>query len=146
MNQCGADYDPSLHSSMFLWYITVSDLTDTSEYFWFGLPIYDNRHAFSPEFAQQDGGKEDSTSSFIYNPAADTFLDIPVVEGTPNLLNRDMLPTIQYAFKLAQERGFMKNTKYENLGITSMYIGWELPGTFDVGMDVQNMRLLAGKK
>ena len=146
VNQCGADYDPSLHSSMFLWYITVSDLTDTSEYFWFGLPIYDNRHAFSPEFAQQDGGKEDSTSSFIYNPAADTFLDIPVVEGTPNLLNRDMLPTIQYAFKLAQERGFMKNTKYENLGITSMYIGWELPGTFDVGMDVQNMRLLAGKK
>lgn len=68
------------------------------------------------------------------------------MEGTPNLLNRDMLPTIQYAFKLAQERGFMKNTKYENLGITSMYIGWELPGTFDVGMDVQNMRLLAGKK
>ena len=52
---------------------------------------------------------------------------------------------IRHAFELAQSRGFLKNTKYENLGITSMYIGWELPGTFDVGMDVNNMKLLAGK-
>lgn len=145
-NQCGAAYDPSLHSSMFLWYITINDLTNPSDYFWFGLPIYDNRSDFSPEFAQQDGGKEDSTDSFIYNPAGDTFLDMPVKVGVNNLLSRDMLPVIKYAFDLAQERGFMKNAKFENLGITSMYIGWELPGVFNVGMDVYNMQLLAGKK
>mgnify|MGYP005773783703 CR=1 FL=1 len=145
-NQCGADYDPNLHSSMFLWYITVSDLTDTSQYLWFGLPIYDNRHDYSLEFAAQDGGKEDSTDAFIYNPGGEIFLDMPVKVGVNNVLSRDMLPTIKYAFELAQERGFMKNTKFENLGITSMYIGWELPGTFNVGMDVYNMQLLAGKK
>lgn len=146
INQCGTEYNPNLHSSMFLWYITVSDLTNPSEYFWFGLPIYDNRSDYSPEFAAQDGGKEDSTSAFIFNPAGNTFLDLPVRTGNNNILSRDMLPTIRQAFALAQERGFMKNVGYENLGITSMYIGWELPGTFDVGMEVNDMRLLAGRK
>lgn len=144
-NHCGEAYDPGLHSAMFLWYVTVADVTDTSQYFWFGLPIYDNRKPFSDEFAAQDGGKEDSTDAFIYNPAGNTFLDMPVTVGVPNLLSRDMLPTIYYAFDLAQQRGFMQNTKKENLCITLMYIGWELPGTFDVGIDVHKMNLFAGK-
>ncbi|MFQ7701681.1 MAG: hypothetical protein ACLRL0_10530 [Christensenellaceae bacterium] len=145
VNQCGAGYNPGLHSSMFLWYVTINDITKPSDYFWFGLPIYDNRSDYSPEFAAQDGGKEDSTGAFIFNPAGNTFLDMPVKPGNHNILSRDMLPVIRHAFELAQSRGFLKNTKYENLGITSMYIGWELPGTFDVGMDVNNMKLLAGK-
>lgn len=143
-NQCGAGYNPDLHSSMFLWYVTVSDLTNPSEYLWFGLPIYDNRRDYSSEFAQQDGGKEDSTTAFIYNPSGDKFLNMPVKVGNYNVLSHDVLPLINYAFDLAQSRGFMKNVKYDNLGITSMYIGWELPGTFDVGMDVYDMRILAG--
>lgn len=144
-NHCGAEYNTGLHSAMFLWYVTLND-TVTKDYMWFGLPIYDNRSTFSSEFAQQDGGKEDSTTKFIYNPAGDTFLDLPVAVGVNNVLSRDMLPTIKYAFNLAQERGFMKDSKFENLAMSLMYIGWELPGTFDVGMDVYNMQLLAGKK
>lgn len=144
-NHNGDDYDTNLHSAMFLWYVTLRDCNN-GDYMWFGLPIYDNRHTYSPEYAMQDGGKEDSTDKFIFNPAADGFLDLPVTAGIRNVLNKDMLPTIEKAFGTAKERGFLKNSAWEDMEISLMYIGWELPGTFDVGMDVYAMKLLGGLK
>lgn len=144
------NYNPNLHTALFIWYITLNDLDPKSptyqDYLWFGLPIYDYRYDYSPFFAQQDSGKEDRTDKFIINPAGDTFLNDVVTLNTPQYMSIDAFQMLKDAYDLAVSRGFMKGTKFENLSIGSMYIGWELPGTFDVAMEVYKISLVAGKK
>jgi len=37
----------------------------------------------------------------------------------------------------------LKDTQLEDLGIGSMNFGWEVPGTFDCGLQFKNLRLTA---
>lgn len=142
------NYNPELHTALFIWYITLNDMDPQSptygDYFWFGLPIYDYRHDYSPFFAQQDAGKEDKTDKFIINPKGQDFLNSVVRLKAPQKIQKDVLGMLKDGYELAVSRGFMKNTIFEKLSITSMYIGWELPGNFDVAMNVDKMSIKAG--
>lgn len=144
------NFNPNLHTALFIWYITLNDLDPESptygDYFWFGLPIYDYRHDYSPYFAQQDSGKEDRTDKFIVNLAGDTFLNSIVSLNVQQYMQFDAYQSLKDSYDLAVERGFLKNTKFENMSIASMYIGWELPGNFDVAMDVNAISIKAGKR
>lgn len=141
------NFNPDLHTALFIWYITLNDYGPdgrTRDYFWFGLPIYDYRHDFSPFFAQQDSGKEDRTDKFIVNLAGDTFLSDIVGLNIPQYMHFDAYEALEEAYNLAVRRGFLKGTKFENMCIGSMYIGWELPGSFDVSMSVYNISIKTG--
>lgn len=144
------NFNPNLHTALFIWYITLNDLDPESptygDYFWFGLPIYDYRHDYSPFFAQQDSGKEDRTDKFIVNLAGDTFLNSIVSLNVQQYMQFDAYQSLRDSYDLAVERGFLKNTKFENMSIASMYIGWELPGNFDVAMDVNAISIKTGKR
>ncbi|GAB3427378.1 hypothetical protein [Niabella aquatica] len=142
------NFNPELHTALFIWYITLNDIDPQSptygEYFWFGLPIYDYRHDYSPFFAQQDSGKEDRTDKFVINPRGQDFLNSVVRLNVPQYMRHDVFGMLKDAYKLAVSRGFMKNTTFEKLSIANMYIGWELPGNFDVAMKVDKMSIKAG--
>ncbi len=142
------NYNPDLHTALFIWYITLNDLDPASptygDYFWFGLPIYDYRHDFSPYFAQQDSGKEDRTDKFIVNLAGDTFLNSIVSLNVQQYMQFDAYEALKQSYDLAVSRGFLKNTKFENMSISSMYIGWELPGNFDVSIVVDKISIKTG--
>ena len=144
------NFNPNLHTALFIWYITLNDIDPNSvsygDYFWFGLPIYDYRHDYSPYFAQQDSGKEDRTDKFVVNLAGDTFLNSIVSLNVQQYMGFDAYQSLQDAYNLAVERGFLKGTKFENMSIGSMYIGWELPGNFDVSMTVDKISIQTGKR
>ncbi|MBN8786162.1 MAG: hypothetical protein J0I84_03675 [Terrimonas sp.] len=141
-------FNSGLHTALFIWYITLNDRDPASptygDYFWFGLPIYDYRYDYSPFFAQQDGGKEDKTDKFVINPKGEDFLNNTVRLNEPQHMQVDVFGMLKNAYELAVSRGFMKNTTFEKLSIASMYIGWELPGNFDVAMKVDKISMKAG--
>ena len=143
------NYRPDLHTALFIWYLALKDLNPDSkgygDYYWFGLPIYDYRYDYSPLFAAQDSGKEDRTNQFIVNPDGHTFLNTVVTLNEKQYLQYDAYQAVKDAYDLARSRGFMKDSAFEDLAINNIYIGWELPGNFDVSMTVDQMSLKAGK-
>lgn len=73
--------NPALHCAQFVWYVTLqnrnADSADFGKYVWFGLNLFDNRMAgsVSDGFAAQDGGKEQNTGAFIYQPSSAVWAD-----------------------------------------------------------------------
>ena len=145
-----ADYDPARHAAQFSWYLSIQNRNSASphygDYLWFGMPIFDNRQAVVQESYFQDGGKEDTTHKFIYNMSAAHYMDQGLVAGEWMRMDIDILPYVQRAIELAYEEGFLQGTTPEELGVANMNIGWELPGTFDVEMELRDLSLAAVEK
>lgn len=140
-------YNPGLHAAQFSWYITVQNRNSSSsqygDYFWFGLPIFDNREPLPKESYFKDGGKEDTTHKFIYNMDASHYLQEGLKVGEWATIELDLLPYMLHARDLAFENGFLEGTLPEELAVSNMNLGWELPGTFDVEMNIRNLELRA---
>jgi hypothetical protein len=145
--------DASLHAAQFLLYLYVQNLSSKNEpgygdKIWFGLPIFDSRYEFSPQYSGEDAGKDDASHQFIYNVGAADFLwENFFKDGKPfgSIDNKwvnieiDVLPHIKAAYKTARERGYLKETAFEKLYVSGMNMGWELPGTYDVEMQVEDL-------
>lgn len=131
-----------LHSAQFQWYITVQNRNNSSSefgrYIWLGLNFHDKRYDFAPFYAAQDGGKENNTGAFIYLPDMQPLMsDKGKAEVNKKFsVDINILSIIQDAFTLAQQRNFLTKTKWEDLYIGASNIGWEVPGTYDVAVDI----------
>ncbi len=137
----------SLHSAQFQWYITVQNRNEASadygKYIWFGLSFYEKRYDFPPAYAAQDGGKEHNTGAFIYVP---DMAEIMKNEGKTEIgknmhVDVNILPLIESAFDLAQQRNYLQNTVWEDLFVTSSNIGWEMPGTYDATVRIDSINI-----
>lgn len=144
-NHMRGPVNPALHAAQLLWYITVQNRNTESEdfgkYIWFGLQLYDSRYTFPGFYADEDGGKDVNTGMFIYLPASSEFLAKQVTPGSSVSVEYNVLSQIRAAFSLAQSRGYLTNTTFEDLYIGGMNIGWELPGTFDVCVEIDDLNL-----
>lgn len=144
-NHMKGQINPDLHAAQLLWYITVQNRNtqsaDFGKYIWFGLQLYDSRYTFPTFYADEDGGKEVNTGMFIYQPEATDFLEKAVTVGEFVSVEYNALSRIRQAFALAQSRGYLTNTAFEDLYIGAMNIGWELPGTFDVCVEISDLNL-----
>lgn len=137
------DYSPDVHAAQFQIFFTVQNRNKRSKGYgdllWFGIPIYDNRHRFAPEFKAQDFG---GTAKFIFTPGGQTFTTNSAHDGRWVVIEKDLLPLMREALKMAWARGFLKaSTALEDYHMGGMNMGWELPGTFDVEMQVRNLSL-----
>ena len=142
------DYSPDVHAAQFQIFFTVQNRNRHSNGFgdllWFGIPIYDNRNRFAPEFKAQDFG---GTAKFIFTPSGKTFATNSAHDGNWVVIDKDLRPLMHEALKTAWARGFLKASK--SIGdyyIGGMNMGWELPGTFDVEMQVRNLSLMIEQK
>ena len=139
--------DPTLHSAQFQWYITVQNRNTSSaeygKYIWFGLCFHDKRYDYAPFFAAQDGGKENNTGMFIYVPDMKPIMSAQgkAEIGKKFSVDVDVLPIIHSAFTLAQQRNFLTKTKWEELYIGTTNIGWEVPGTYDVAVEINQLNI-----
>lgn len=146
-NKTGSGYNSDLHTAQFTQYLAIEDgnkkSTGYGDFLWFGLPFYDYRYPDVQLYAAKDTGKTDATQKFIYTMASrDLFGENP----TPKkwiIIDRDILPFVKKAYQTAKENGYLKNTTFEDLTISSMNIGWEIPGTFDCGMLFRSPSLTA---
>jgi hypothetical protein len=137
------DYTPNLHAAQFQIFFTLQNRNRQSpgygDLVWFGVPIYDNRARFPNAFKEQDFG---GTAKFIFTPGGKTFTSNSVHDGSWVVIDKDLLPLMREALETAWARGFLKDSKrLADYTIGGMNMGWELPGTFDVEMQIRNLSL-----
>ncbi len=142
------DYSPSRHAAQFLVYLTVANRNPKAagyqECFWFGIPLYDNRERIVPAYEAQDFG---DTRLFIFTPASDTFAPKTTHDGEWVTFQKDLLPLLRQGLEHARAKGFIKGSgdlaDFRPLGI---FIGWEVPGLFDVELQIRNLSLEARER
>ena len=111
---------------------------------WFGVLIYDNRDRFPKAFKEQDFG---GTAKFIFSPIGRTFTSKSAHDGKWMTIDKDLLPLMREALDTAWSRGFLKDSKQlSDYSIAAMNMGWELPGTFDVAMQIRHLSLTVSEK
>ncbi len=147
--------DPNLNAAQFQWFITLTDMNPDSESYgqsmWFGFSMFDTRAlgATPSGLASYDGGKEDSTGLFIYMVSLQSVagqqsnsVNTPTsVVGKDVRVKVDILPYINQALKIARQNGAMKGASADQLLIGSTNIGWELPGNYDVEVDISYLNM-----
>lgn len=142
------EYNPSLHTAQFLMYIVVRSnaAADAGEYMWFGIPFFDARYPLMQENGMIDAGTSGNTGKFIYQMPQIDFMPNGLQVGVNNQINVDLIPYFARALMLAKEKGALLNTTVDDLYLTNMNIGYEIPGTYDVSITIQNFSLKATKK
>ena len=145
-----------LHAIIFIFYLQIANYNLETKQFddmiWFGLPIWDNRWAFTPEQSFPDAGtKASATDKWIYNIPTKTFFskenNLYTPEGEKIIgewknLNIDVLPIVKKALAEAQKNGYMVNSRFENLCVNGMYFGFESCGTYDASISIKNFDIV----
>jgi hypothetical protein len=132
-----------VHAAQFQVFFTVQNRNRQSpghgDLLWFGIPVYDNRHRHPLEHKSKDFG---GTGKFIFTPEGRTFMTGSAHDGGWITIDADVLPLMREAVETAWARGFLSGSKQPgDYAIGGMNMGWELPGTFDVELEIRNLSL-----
>lgn len=138
-------YSPGLHAAQFQIFFSVQNLNRRSagfgKYLWFGIPVYDNRHRVVPAYKARDTG---GTNMFIFTPAGDVFSPKSTHDRKWITIDTDLLPLMREGLENAWRDGFLKESQVlADYRIAAMNIGWEVPGTFDVDLEIRRLSLRA---
>jgi hypothetical protein len=139
-----AGYAPNLHTAQFQLTLIIQNRNRASsgfgDFIWFNVQIYDERHRSSPLYAAQDTA--DPSAKMIYAPPTTLFTDKSVHDGQWVTFSKDIHPVIQAALKEARVRGYL-STSPDNadFAISSVILGWEVPGINWVEMQVRKLQL-----
>lgn len=144
-----------VHAAQCMFYLYVSNYNKQSNNFsdmlWLGMSIFDSRYEYTPPYARGDTeSKESATGKYIYNVQNEYYLgagnnfyeDGQISVGNKVSIDFDILPFVQIALDKAKEDGYMLSSSYENLYINGMYVGFELPGTYDIQMSFDGMDIV----
>lgn len=140
-----SNYDSNRHAAQLVWYVTIQNRNSSSagfgEYVWFGLMLYDDRYdgKTSTLYSNLDAG----TGTLIYNPSSTNYLSsgkIPSV-GQTVVASVDVLSLFPAAFNNAKSKGYFKNTTYDDLYVGGFNFGFEIPGTFKIGVTLNSIGL-----
>jgi hypothetical protein len=58
-------------------------------------------------------------------------------------VEKDLLPYIKSGLACAVERGYLSSPNLRDYAVANMNIGWEVPGTFDVSMQIRDLGINA---
>jgi len=143
------DYDTNKHAAQVSWYLTVENCACTKldfegrpDYYWFGLPLFDNRFETMDAATFLDYG----TQKLICSKKRGEYLEEPVQIGKTYKIKVDVLPKMKECFDKTQELGWLKGATWDDMAIGSTNIGWEIPGTFDVGFTINKISIVGETK
>ena len=132
------------HTVQFVWVITFKDLNPKSEsynsFIWVVLCPYDSRYEFVPLYTHQDMALPNG--EFIYSFCGRDFTDKPLKKGGSIELKIDLYKYLDDILASAQSHGFMKNSRKEDLVLNSTNMGFEITGTFDCKIGVENLSII----
>jgi len=138
------EYDTNRHASQCSWYLTVEncackqlDFEGRPDYYWFGLPMYDNRFDTMDPAVFLDYG----TQKLICAKKRAEYLEEPLKIGKVYKFKVDVLPKMKECFDKTQELGWLKGATWEDMAIGSTNIGWEIPGTFSAGLIINKLSI-----
>lgn len=140
-NKTGDAYNPSLHAAQFqLFFVVESANPAESNGLWFGMPFFDNRET---ELTPPNGLFDRGTMMYISSMGNAAYMKELATVGKKVEIKHDLLSEIKTALEQAQGKGYMQYSTFEDLYLVNMNIGWEIPGIFDVGVDIHNFSLKA---
>ncbi|UCD50977.1 MAG: hypothetical protein JSW27_26065 [Phycisphaerales bacterium] len=149
-HMAAADYNAGLHAAQFQMFFIVKNVSpqaaDHGDYFWFGVPFFDNRYDSPPAYMAKDAGKSDATGKFIYTVAARAVGIRPLTSGQWVDVETNLLPHIQSGLAEAVARGYLKAGHERDYAVVNMNLGWEIPGTFDAAMQVRDLEISASPR
>jgi hypothetical protein len=139
------DLDPGLHTAHVNAFWTVHPMRNgvvaSNEMIWFGIPLFDARHAIPPGHRALDTGAPDASGKFICTLDGERFWDTPTGNRQWHALSVDLKPLLAEALAISQEHGHLKDATLDELVLTSFNLGWELPGPYDAAIEVRGLRL-----
>jgi len=142
------DYAPSRHAAQFLIYLTIANRNPQSpgfgQYYWFGTPLYDDRERIVPACQAQDFG---DTRMFIYTLSSEVFAKQSTHDEQWVTFAKELVPHMRDGLAAGWQRGFMAGSRdVADYRVTGIVIGWEVPGIFDVELQLRNLSLRAAVK
>lgn len=138
-------FNSGLHSAQIQLYLTLQNLNPQSasygELVWFGIPFYDFRYRQLEVYAAKDIGKDDASGIFIYSIATTDYMQGSFHDGNWVKIEKDLKPFMIKAVNLAMEKGYLKGASLNDIRISALNIGWEVPGTFDAAFEFRGLGL-----
>jgi hypothetical protein len=134
------DYSPERHAAQFQLFLQIQNLNPASsghgKLLWFGVPLYDDRHRFVPEYAARDTG---GTNMFIFTVDGRSVSSECTHDPHWISADLDLLPHIRRGLDAARRRGFLtESQKDSDYKVSGMNLG-----LFDVAMQIRNLSLRA---
>ena len=143
-NRMGEAFDETLHTAQAPFYLMVRNLNKESKDYglglWVGIPTFDYRYQrlADKETVHWDVG----TATYIYTiPPRTVWGDVNLGDGKWHKADKDILPMVQRAVEAMREKGSFTDSRWEDLAITGMNFGWEIPGTFDAELKMRGLSL-----
>lgn len=144
-NYMGAE-EREYHTAQFVWVVTLKDDNPSSpsynSFIWVVMCPFDSRYDYAPLSTMQDTALPDG--EFIYSFCASDFIDKPMKSGETVKMRLDLYPHLGRMLQCAQNKGFMKGSRAEDLVISSTNMGFEITGTFDCRVSVKNLGIHIG--
>ncbi len=155
----GEEANPGLHSAICMYYILLGykspEAAMSYDFLYLGLPVFDNRQELPDGGSFQDGNKESATDKWIMNLFGSDYYttetnslwkDGKVAIDKWAVVDIELYPYIERALSDAQAGDCMKNATLDDLYVVGMYLGFELPGTYDLGMTFQGIDIATRPK
>ncbi len=141
-------FNPSLHTAQTPFYFVLKNdnknSIDYNQQIWFGIPSYDYRNITLSD--KEEIALDLGTNMYMYAvPPQKIWGNVNLHDGSWHKGQADIKPIVLRAIDAMKGRGVFLNTKPEDLKITGMNFGWEVPGTFDVAIRVKNIHLKVEK-
>ncbi len=139
--------DPSVHAVIAMVYIILKDMNPESpafgQYINFCVMLYDNRTGVTPEdwFVDTGYNPQDATQMMIYQMDSSEYVDPVYADGTWHTVDFDPLPFFKKALAISQEQGCMVGSKFEDISVSSVFFGFEMPGMMDCEIKIKDLFL-----
>lgn len=136
--------NPNVHAVIAMFYIILKDMNEASpsygNYINFCVMLYDNRTPITREMTHVDTGQNpvDATDMIVYTMDSSVYAGEVVADGVWHHVDFDPLPYFQHALARAQADGCMVGTRFEDLSVTSVFFGFEVPGMMDCEIKVRD--------
>ncbi|MCX6904925.1 MAG: hypothetical protein NTW03_15885 [Verrucomicrobia bacterium] len=79
---------------------------------------------------------------FIFSPAGDVYTTHSAHDRAWVTIDKDLLPLMRKGLETAWQRGFLTESRaWSDYRIAGMNLGWEVPGLFQVELQMRNLSL-----
>ena len=139
-------------AAQFLMYFYVKG-TDTHDFCWFGLQLFDNRDDRTDHYIGYDGGKADASgamiysigSKYVYRNSGRTLYKNrqPDIGGEWVHVEIDLKPYLEDMLKKGLADGYFTVESLSDLYIGGMNVGWETIGTFYHTIEIKDLQLVS---
>jgi hypothetical protein len=105
--------------------------------------LYDNRSPATQEEWHVDTGQNpiDATNMIVYTMDSAVYCDDVYADGQWHSVDFDPLPYFKKSLQIAQQNDCMAGARFEDLAVSSVFFGFEVPGMMDSEMKIRNIFL-----